>query len=96
MALTFFLIAYISQGPNLPEIPALLLALTSGAAAVYVGNKAADQNRPTLSGLVPASVRPGDELTISGQGEAESLLAGLVQCLAVDCPGGVGAGVQVT
>ncbi len=33
---------------------------------------------------------------ISGQGEAESLLAGLVQCLAVDCPGGVGAGVQVT
>ena len=67
VALTFFLIAYISQGPNLPEIPALLLALTSGAAAVYVGNKAADQNRPTLSGLVPASVRPGDELTISGQ-----------------------------
>lgn len=67
VALTFFVAAYIAQGPDLPEIPALLLALTSGAAAVYVGNKAAEQNRPTLTGLVPASVRPGDELTISGQ-----------------------------
>ncbi len=67
VALVFFAAAYVAKGPDLPKIPGLLLALTSGAAAIYVGNKAAEQNRPTVTGLVPPSVRRGDELTINGQ-----------------------------
>lgn len=67
VALMFFAAAYVAEGPDLPKIPGLLLALTSGAAAIYVGNKAAEQNRPAVTGLVPPSVRAGDELTISGQ-----------------------------
>ncbi|MEY2451943.1 MAG: hypothetical protein QOD92_1517 [Acidimicrobiaceae bacterium] len=66
VALGYF-VAQLAQHPVLPQMPSTLLALTSGAAAVYVGNKAVESNPPTITSVVPASVRPAETLTISGQ-----------------------------
>lgn len=67
VALAFFTVAYAQKGPNLPKIPNLLLALTSSSAALYVSNKAVDRNKPVITGVAPATVMPGDTLTIGGQ-----------------------------
>lgn len=66
VALGWFIAALIDE-VELPSMPPVLLALTSGAAALYVSNKAAGTNKPTITGVTPATVRPGDSVTITGQ-----------------------------
>lgn len=67
VAMTFFWAAWIAAPPNLPKIPPMILALTSSAAALYVANKAVEQNRPVITGITPGSAKVGDQLTIGGQ-----------------------------
>jgi len=65
VAIVYFLVQ-IARKPVLPTMPAVLLAVTSGAAALYVGNKAVSSNKPVISSVVPRTVRVGDLLTITG------------------------------
>lgn len=65
VAITYFLVQ-IARKPVLPTMPAVLLAATSGAAALYVGYKAASSNKPVISSVVPRTARVGDLLTITG------------------------------
>ena len=67
IALVFFWLSFIDTGPTIPKIPNLVLALTSGAAALYVSNKAVDANKPAITGLSPGSVRPGETFVVGGQ-----------------------------
>lgn len=66
VALGWFIAALVDE-IELPTIPPVLLALTSGAAALYVSNKAAANNKPTITGITPATARPGDSVTVKGQ-----------------------------
>ena len=50
----------------LPEIPALILVLTSPAAATYVINKSVQSNTPKVSSVVPASVKIGGRMLVGG------------------------------
>ena len=65
VAIAYFIVQ-IARNPVLPTMPAVLLAATSGAAALYVGNKAASSNKPVISSVTPRSARAGDEITITG------------------------------
>lgn len=65
VAMGYFLIA-IFKSAVLPEIPAVLLAMTSGTAALYVGNKAAHRNAPEITSISPRTVAPGRPVTIMG------------------------------
>lgn len=65
VAIVYFLVQ-IARKPVLPTMPAVLLAATSGAAALYVGYKAASRNKPVISSVVPRTARQGDLLTITG------------------------------
>ena len=65
VAIVYFLVQ-IARKPVLPTMPAVLLAATSGAAALYVSYKAASANKPVISSVVPRTARPGDQLTITG------------------------------
>ena len=47
-------------------VRAILLAITSAAAATYVGNKAVASNTPSIARFAPGQVRPGQVTTISG------------------------------
>lgn len=53
---------------GLPTIPDTLLGLTSVSAALYVGKKAATRNQPTITGVFPSILRPGETITIIGNG----------------------------
>jgi hypothetical protein len=64
-ALTFVIVG-IATTNALPQIPGLLLALTGTSAAAYAANKVATQNKPTISGVTPLSVQPGQTVTIDG------------------------------
>lgn len=44
----------------------MLLAMTSGTAALYVGNKVAHRNAPEITSISPRTVTPGDTVTILG------------------------------
>lgn len=50
----------------IPQMPAQLLALTGAAALAYTGSKAVERNKPTVTAVEPASVRPGESVEISG------------------------------
>lgn len=65
VAIVYFLVQ-IGRDPVLPTMPAVLLAATSGAAALYVGYKAASSNKPVISSATPRTARPGELLTIAG------------------------------
>jgi hypothetical protein len=65
VAIVYFIVQ-IARDPVLPTMPAVLLAATSGAAALYVGYKVASSNKPVISSVVPRTARPGDLLTITG------------------------------
>lgn len=66
VALAYF-IGALASTPELPEMPPALLAMTSGAAALYSANKAVTSNKPVITGVSPATVRPGDRVCVSGQ-----------------------------
>jgi hypothetical protein len=51
---------------TLPNIPTVLLALTSAAAATYVGNKSIQKSAPGISDVDPSKPRPGKVATIKG------------------------------
>jgi IPT/TIG domain len=66
VAIVYFLVQ-IARTPLLPSMPATLLAATSGAAALYVGNKATSgSDKPVIHSVVKTTVRPGDTITING------------------------------
>ncbi len=65
VAIVYFIVE-IAAKPVLPVLPAPLLAVTSGAAALYVGNKAVSTNKPNITSVLPLSPGAGDELTIVG------------------------------
>jgi hypothetical protein len=50
----------------LPALPAILLALTSPAAAVYVLNKAVASNTPSVSSVNPSTAKVGDPIAVEG------------------------------
>lgn len=65
IAMAYYVANVFSDG-SMPVIPGFLLAITSGTAALYVANKAAARNAPTITSISPAAVSPGKELTIYG------------------------------
>ncbi len=71
--LLFNLIAFVyvilglARYARLPEIPPLLLAMTSTGAATYVINKSLESNRPRLTSVVPSQAAPGDTIIVAGQ-----------------------------
>jgi hypothetical protein len=64
-ALTYVIVA-LAESNALPQIPGLLLALTSASAATYAANKTVGQNKPAINGLTPMTVQPGQLLTVDG------------------------------
>jgi hypothetical protein len=50
----------------LPDIPEVLLALTSLSAATYVGNKAAQRDAPRIVSMSPQPVTPGGDVDVLG------------------------------
>jgi hypothetical protein len=65
VAATYFFINFINHNA-LPGIPDTLVALTGASAATYVTNKALLKQKPILTGVAPASAKPGDEITLRG------------------------------
>jgi hypothetical protein len=66
VALAYFIVAMAKESV-LPEMPPTLLALTSGAAALYAANKAVETNRPTITGVTPATLLAGQDIKVNGQ-----------------------------
>jgi len=65
IALGYFTITLVNTAV-LPTIPPTLLAMTSGTAALYVANKAAQRNAPSITSVSPRTAAPGDEVTVLG------------------------------
>jgi hypothetical protein len=65
VALAYVIVAFATHN-RLPQIPAVLLALTGSSAATYVVNKAVSNSAPTVTGVVPSSFRPGERIVITG------------------------------
>jgi hypothetical protein len=65
VAATYFLINFIDHN-TLPEIPETLIALTGASAGTYVTNKALLKQKPVLTGVVPSSAKPDEEITLRG------------------------------
>lgn len=65
VALAYFVVQVVRTS-ELPEMPAPLLALTSGTAAAYVASKAAARNAPTITSVTPTSVKPGGQVRVFG------------------------------
>jgi hypothetical protein len=66
IALAYVLTAFIAKG-TLPDIPDLLLGLTSAAAGTYVLNKSLQTNAPILSSVVPSLIYPGQQVRVTGR-----------------------------
>lgn len=56
------------SGNGLPAMPGTLLGLTSVSAALYVAKKAATNSKPTITGVFPSILRPGEQITLKGTG----------------------------
>ena len=65
VALGYFVVQLSSTGV-LPSMPSPLLAMTSTTAGVYVANKAAQRNAPTITSVNPTTAEPGTVITILG------------------------------
>ena len=65
IALGYFVIEIVNTAV-LPTIDPMLLAMTSGTAALYVANKAAQRNSPNITSVSPRTAAPGDLVTILG------------------------------
>lgn len=65
IALGYFVVV-VGKSATLPTIPPTLLAMTSGTAALYVANKAAQRNTPLITTVTPSSAAPGDLVTVLG------------------------------
>lgn len=77
LALIFFLGTFIfNLDDGFPEVPDLLVGLTSLSAAGYVGKKAADRAIPALTALLPPEEFRGKEIDIWGQNLLIQAVAG--------------------
>ena len=65
VALVYVVVGLATHG-RLPPIPAIILALTSPAAATYVVNKAVQQNAPAVTAVTPSLATIGDQLVVQG------------------------------
>jgi hypothetical protein len=69
IALIYFVGAFIgSPESGLPEIPSFLYILTGASALGYVSNKAIPSGPPKIESISPATVLPGAEVTLFGEG----------------------------
>lgn len=69
VALIYFVGAFVgSPEDGLPTIPTFLYILTGASALGYVSNKAIPSGAPKIESVSPATVRPGDELTVFAEG----------------------------
>lgn len=66
IVLGYFLID-LARTSVLPEIPTVLLGLTSAAAVTYTANKAIERNAPIVTAVSPKSCLPGDQIHITGR-----------------------------
>jgi hypothetical protein len=68
IAVVFVLSAFArATSAGFPDIPGGLVLLTAGPAAVYTSNKFFGSNVPTISAVVPSSVRVGQSFRLMGQ-----------------------------
>ncbi|MDQ1392090.1 MAG: hypothetical protein QOF30_1067 [Acidimicrobiaceae bacterium] len=65
IALGYFVVQLAGKSV-LPEIPSPLLAMTSATAGVYVANKAAQKNAPTITSVSPQTAAPSAIVTVLG------------------------------
>jgi hypothetical protein len=67
IALIYFLGAFFQEPTEgFPDIPTLLFALTSAAAASYVANKAVVNAAPAITGVSPQTAKRGEPVTVFG------------------------------
>src|SRR6516162_948580 len=67
IALTIVLVVFARKpGWGAPEIPGFLAGLTGASAAAYVANKATISNAPTISQVIPAVARIGQQVIAHG------------------------------
>lgn len=66
IAAAYVLTAFIGKG-SLPDIPDLLLGLTSAAAGTYVLNKSLQTNAPVITSVVPSLLLAGQTIRVTGQ-----------------------------
>ena len=81
---------HLSEG--FPSIPEPIFGLTSAAALAYVTKKGVERSVPTVTSVVPARVRPGDSVEVTGQ----NLVPDHVTPPAVQVGGRKAAAVEVT
>lgn len=69
IALIYFVGAFVgSPEEGLPTIPTFLYVLTGASALGYVSNKAIPSGVPKIQSISPATVRPGEEVTVFAEG----------------------------
>jgi hypothetical protein len=66
IALTYVIGQFVKSGV-LPDVPPILLGLTSAAAGTYVLNKSLLENPPRITAVAPSPVTLGGEFTIYGR-----------------------------
>jgi hypothetical protein len=68
VALSFFLVTLLwNLSKGFPELPDILVGLTSVSAASYVAKKAADRGTPSLTSLVPSKAPPAAKIEVWGR-----------------------------
>lgn len=65
IALGYFAVEILRNGV-LPGMPGPLLAMTSATAGLYVANKAAQRNAPSITSVSPATAEPLQSVTVLG------------------------------
>jgi hypothetical protein len=65
IAFAYVTVHFIKNGV-LVDVPAILLGLTSAAAAAYVGNKSLQNDKPVIASVTPTVVAAGTAVTIRG------------------------------
>jgi hypothetical protein len=69
VAAAYFVAGFMhASGNGLPDMPGTLLGLTSVSAALYVAKKAAAKSKPTITGIFPSILLPGEQITVTGTG----------------------------
>ncbi len=68
LALVYFLGSFVpNPDGGLPEVPEFLAALTGASALAYVGKKAVERERPTITAVLPTTPRTGRKLDVWGR-----------------------------
>jgi hypothetical protein len=68
LALVYFLGTFLSHfDQGFPDLPGLLVGLTSVSAAAYVSKKAADREVPSVTSVFPPKAEPGQRIDLWGK-----------------------------